>query len=141
LPLVKRQYIPPTSCFRLLTTTNRLSELLQVSMPHLPANTAKGDSIGLSSGNANRRLGADEDTYLSRGSQWEDEEERKFYEDLMDLKDLLPKGVGASTEGVSASANGDACAVGDGEAEESEEMHLERLGDVDDVEEEAVEEE
>ena len=110
-------------------------------MPHLPANTAKGDSIGLSSGNANRGPGAEEDTYLGRGSQWEDEEERKFYEDLTDLKDLLPKSVCTSTESAHASASGDAGGAVDGEAEESEETHLERLGDVDDAEDEAVEEE
>lgn len=121
--------------------TNSLSELLQIPMPHLPTNIAKGDSIGLSSGNANRGPGGDEDTYLGRGSQWEDEEERKFYENLMDLKDLLPKSAGASMEGASASANGDARGAGDGEADESEETHLERLGDVDDAEDETVEEE
>jgi hypothetical protein len=118
-----------------------LSELLQVPMPHLPTNPAKGDSIGLSSGNANRGLNADEDNYLGRGSQWEDEEERKFYQDLTDLRDLLPKSAGASTEGANASASSDAGGAGDGEAEESEETHLERLGDVDDVEDEVVEEE
>jgi len=110
-------------------------------MPHLPVNPTKGDSIGLSSGNANRGPGTEEDAYLGRGSQWEDEEERRFYEDLTDLKDLLPKSVCASTEGASASAGGDASGLGDGEADESEETHLERLGDVDDAEDEAVEEE
>jgi regulator of nonsense transcripts 2 len=110
-------------------------------MPHLPANTAKGDSIGLSSGNANRGLGAEEDTYLGRGSQWEDEEERKFYEDLTDLKDLLPKSICTSTESANAGASGDAGGAADGEADESEETHLERLGDVGDAEDEVVEEE
>lgn len=108
-------------------------------MPHLPTNTAKGDSIGLSSGNANR--GAEEDTYLGRGSQWEDEEERKFYEDLTDLKDLLPKSVCTTTESANPNMSGEAAGVGDGENEESEETHLERLGDIDDAEDEAVEEE
>jgi len=81
-------------------------------------NTAKGDTIGLSSGNANRGLGADEDIYLGRGSQWEDEEERKFYEDLTDLKGLLPKSVCSNTESASASAPGDAGGTGDGEADD-----------------------
>lgn len=103
-------------------------------------NTAKGDTIGLSSGNANRGVGA-EDTYLGRGSQWEDEEERKFYEDLTDLKDLLPKSVCTNAESANASTSGDTSGAGDGEADESEETHLERLGDIDDAEEEAVEEE
>jgi regulator of nonsense transcripts 2 len=110
-------------------------------MPHLPVNTAKGDTIGLSSGNANRGLGAEENTYLGRGSQWEDEEERKFYENLTDLKDLLPKSVCTNAESTNASTSGDAGGAGDGEVDESEETHLERLGDVDDAEEEAVEEE
>lgn len=110
-------------------------------MPHLPMNTAKGDTIGLSSGSANRGPGAEEDIYLGRGSQWEDEEERKFYEDLTDLKGLLPKSVCSNTEGANASATGDAGGTVDGEGDESEETHLERLGDVDDAEEETVEEE
>lgn len=108
-------------------------------MPHLPANTAKGDSIGVSSGNANR--GAEEDTYLGRGSQWEDEEERKFYEDLTDLKDLLPKSICTGAEIANPNISGDAAGVRDADAEESEETHLERLGDIDDAEDEVVEEE
>jgi regulator of nonsense transcripts 2 len=106
-------------------------------MPHLPTNPAKGDSIGL----LGQRQPRTQDNYLGRGSQWEDEEERKFYQDLTDLRDLLPKSAGASTEGANASASSDAGGAGDGEAEESEETHLERLGDVDDVEDEVVEEE
>ena len=89
-------------------------------MPHLPISTSRGDSIGLSSGNVNR-TGEDEG-YLGRGSQWEDEEERKFYEELIDLKNLLPKGVAPG--GTDAANGGAAASAPEGETDESEEAHL-----------------
>lgn len=69
---------------------DRLSELLNLPMPSLPASTQKTDSIGLSTGNRNREEDNENLTY-GRGTQWEDEEERKFYEDIIDLKDCVPK--------------------------------------------------
>jgi regulator of nonsense transcripts 2 len=30
---------------------------------------------------------------MARGGKWEDEEERRFFEDILDLKDYIPKGV------------------------------------------------
>ncbi|CCA66335.1 related to NMD2-Nonsense-mediated mRNA decay protein 2 [Serendipita indica DSM 11827] len=64
-----------------------LSELLNQPMPHLPAAASKADTIGLSTG---ERIRSDE-VEMGRSSQFEDEEDRKFYEDLMDLKDWVPR--------------------------------------------------
>jgi regulator of nonsense transcripts 2 len=60
-------------------------------MPELPIASAKTDSIQI--GNGPSALGADgEDIYVA-GSKWEDEEERRFFEDIQDLKDFVPRAV------------------------------------------------
>jgi regulator of nonsense transcripts 2 len=58
-------------------------------MPSLPSASQKNDSILLLDGSSNLRIGSTED--LPANSKWEDEEERRFYEDLPDLKDFVPK--------------------------------------------------
>lgn len=72
---------------KLLQNCQTLSELLNQPMPHLPAAASKADTIGLSTG---ERIRSDE-VEMGRSSQFEDEEDRKFYEDLMDLKDWVPR--------------------------------------------------
>lgn len=72
----------------ILTARNRLSELLYLPMPTLPTQSQKADSILLSSDKG--KQGAEEDIY-TLGGKWEDEEERRFFEDLPDLKDFVPK--------------------------------------------------
>lgn len=71
----------------------RLSELLYVPLPQLKAASHKTESIQIGS-NTNSLLGGESvgDDY-SRGGKWEDEEERRFFEDIPDLKDYVPKGV------------------------------------------------
>lgn len=59
-------------------------------MPTLPTASYKSDSIGVSTGDKQRSEDL-EGLSVGRGSQWEDEEERKFYEDLIDLKDWVPR--------------------------------------------------
>lgn len=71
---------------RRLTFFHRLSELLYHPMPILPTQAPKTDSIQLSSAN-----GQDHEEIFVVGGKWEDEEERKFFEDLQDLKDFVPK--------------------------------------------------
>lgn len=44
-------------------------------------------------------LNQEEETVLPTTSKWSDEEERKFYEDIPDLRDCLPKGVLAQDTG------------------------------------------
>ncbi|KAG8902737.1 hypothetical protein FRC00_000574, partial [Tulasnella sp. 408] len=76
---------------KLLTSCQTLSELLHTSMPNLPkASNSKslGDSISISL-DSGSSIGRDEDWVP--GGKWEDDEERRFYEDLTDLKDFVPR--------------------------------------------------
>jgi regulator of nonsense transcripts 2 len=85
---VKRRLPLPFSY--IYCSLSRLSELLNTAMPTLPTASYKSDSIGLSTGD--RQRGDDLDNMgVGSGSQWEDEEERKFYEDTIDLKDWVPR--------------------------------------------------
>lgn len=58
-------------------------------MPTLPSAAQKSDSIIVTSGGQQT---SQEDIYTS-GGKWEDEEERRFYEDIQDLRDFVPKSV------------------------------------------------
>lgn len=64
-----------------------LSELLYVPMPSLPVNTQKSDSIAISA------IGTQDtqEEIFTTGGKWEDEEERRFFEDIQDLRDFVPK--------------------------------------------------
>ncbi|KAH7108193.1 ARM repeat-containing protein [Auriculariales sp. MPI-PUGE-AT-0066] len=75
---------------KVLTGCQTLSELLSLPMPHLPTDESRTESIGLSTGGAGSGAMSDEVQYAT--SKWEDEEERRFYEDIQDLKDFVPKG-------------------------------------------------
>jgi regulator of nonsense transcripts 2 len=71
--------------------SRRLSELLYLPLPTLPAASQKSDSIVIGTG-SNQTNGEMDDTYTI-GGKWEDEEERKFFEDVQDLKDFVPSSV------------------------------------------------
>ena len=60
-------------------------------MPVLPTQSQKTDSIGVSLSNGQSE--EQEDLLSSTTSKWEDDEERKFYEDIQDLKDFVPKSI------------------------------------------------
>lgn len=72
-------------------SSRRLSELLYLPLPTLPTASQKSDSIliGIGSSQINDEL---DDTYAV-GGKWEDEEERKFFEDVQDLQDFVPSSV------------------------------------------------
>lgn len=71
----------------------RLSELLYLPLPKLQTASQKNDSIQIGS-NSGSSFGPDGDLDdAARGGKWEDEEERRFFEDIIDLKDYVPKGV------------------------------------------------
>lgn len=57
-------------------------------MPHLPSSSEQASSILLLDGSSSR---AQEPEEVTSAGKWEDEEERRFYEDLADLKDFVPK--------------------------------------------------
>lgn len=67
----------------------RLSDLLYLPMPTLPTQTHKVDSIIVTS-SENRDV---QEEFNIAGSKWEDEEERRFFEDIQDLQDFVPKGL------------------------------------------------
>ncbi|KZP18693.1 ARM repeat-containing protein [Athelia psychrophila] len=77
---------------KLLASCNALSELLYLQLPSLPTMSQKTDSIliGANSSNIN---GEDDEMLITSGGKWEDEEEKRFYEDIQDLKDFVPKSV------------------------------------------------
>lgn len=76
---------------KVLTGCQTLSDLLQLPMPNLPTDEPRGnDSIGLST-NVGAQGVVEEDPTQYATSKWEDDEERRFYEDIQDLKDFVPK--------------------------------------------------
>ena len=62
-------------------------------MPKLQVAAHKADSIQIGSNTGNFLGGEGELDDIIRGGKWEDEEERRFFEDIIDLKDYVPKGV------------------------------------------------
>ena len=56
----------------------------------MPSQKADSIQIGTNTGSS---LGGDGDDEALRGGKWEDEEERRFFEDIPDLKDYVPKSV------------------------------------------------
>ncbi|KAJ3556426.1 hypothetical protein NM688_g2036 [Phlebia brevispora] len=77
---------------KLLASCQTLSELLYLPLPELKTPSQKADSIqiGMNTGSS---LGGDVDEEAIRGGKWEDEEERRFFEDIPDLKDYVPRSV------------------------------------------------
>ncbi len=67
-----------------------LSELLNLPLPTLPAAAQKSESIFLST--SSDMNGVSEDI-TTTGGKWEDEEARRFYEEIQDLKDFVPSSV------------------------------------------------
>ncbi|KAJ7045615.1 transcription factor [Mycena alexandri] len=77
---------------KLLASCQSLSELLYLPLPALPTNSQKSDSILIGSNRSNLP-GDENDEIMGNGGKWEDEEERRFFEDVQDLKDFVPRGV------------------------------------------------
>ncbi|KAH7912407.1 ARM repeat-containing protein [Hygrophoropsis aurantiaca] len=78
---------------KLLANCQTLSELLYLPMPSLPTVSQKSDSIQIGT-NLGGGTGEDTDeSMLISGGKWEDEEERRFFEEIQDLKDFVPKSV------------------------------------------------
>ncbi len=82
-----------------------LSDLLNVPMPALEssaASNAVGLGVNLDSKSAFER--ADEE-FATDQSPWEDQDSQKFYEDILDLGDIIPPAIMAQTTGISATAS------------------------------------
>ncbi|KAJ1022534.1 hypothetical protein NDA16_003523 [Ustilago loliicola] len=86
-----------------------LSELLHVPMPELEssasASSAVGLGVNLDSKSAFER--ADEE-FATDQSPWEDQDSQKFYEDILDLGNIIPPTILAQTTGISASTSSSA---------------------------------
>ncbi|KAG7098665.1 hypothetical protein E1B28_000581 [Marasmius oreades] len=78
---------------KLLANCQHLSELLCLPLPQLPTLSRKADSIQIGLNSGSILGGEDGDQFLSADRKWEDEEERKFFEEVQDLKDFVPKSV------------------------------------------------
>lgn len=85
---VSREFELNGSSTAQLISTCSLSEQLYLPLPSLPTATQKSDSILIGS-NSSSQLG-DTDELVTSGGKWEDEEERRFFEDVQDLKDFVP---------------------------------------------------
>lgn len=74
-------------------------------MPKLPTAAQQSSSILLLDGSTSRMNDGNDDALI--GGKWEDEEERKFYEDITDLRDFIPKSLLGIEEGKSGTATRD----------------------------------
>jgi regulator of nonsense transcripts 2 len=88
---------------------------LYLPLPSLPASTQKTDSIQI--GTNQGSLLNESDDALTPGSKWVDEEERRFFEDIPDLREFVP----ASVLGVDAPTQSD-----DSNKKEEEKDRVER---------------
>jgi len=87
-------------------------------MPNLPSASQKSESIMIGS-NAGKGLGEDGELTLSTtGGKWEDEEERRFFEDIQDLRDYVPKSVLGLDDGE------DKASPGEGEKRPEEDLKV-----------------
>ncbi|KAJ7072238.1 ARM repeat-containing protein [Mycena amicta] len=97
---------------RLLASCQTLSELLYLPLPPLPTSSQKSDSILIGSNKSNA-LSDEAEELMGSGGKWEDEEERRFFEDVQDMKDFVPRSVLGIDEADGDTAESDA----DGEKE------------------------
>lgn len=86
---------------KLLSGCQTLSDLLFLPMPELPVVSSKSDSIQIGTGGIGLGNDGDDATFYV-GGKWEDEEERRYFEDIQDLKDFVPKSVLGIEEGADA---------------------------------------
>jgi regulator of nonsense transcripts 2 len=63
-------------------------------MPTLPTSSSTGNSIQIgTSAGALFSDDAEEAAFAALGGKWEDEEERRFFEDIQDLREIVPKSI------------------------------------------------
>lgn len=64
---------------------------MYLPLPNLPRASHKSESIQIGSTHGSMFNDSEDTTVV--GGKWEDEEERRFYEDVPDLKDYVPSSV------------------------------------------------
>ncbi|KAJ3724609.1 transcription factor [Lentinula raphanica] len=78
---------------KLLANCQQLSELLCLPLPNLRSDTRKSDTLQIGVSSSNGLGGEESDETYTTGGKWEDDEERKFFEEIQDLKDFVPKSI------------------------------------------------
>ena len=73
-------------------SAHSLSESLYLPLPSLPTSSQNTTSIQIWTNSSSINDDADEIS-LGVTSKWEDEEERRFFEDIQDLRDLVPRSI------------------------------------------------
>ncbi len=101
-------------------------------MPTLPTSSSTGNSIQIGT-NTGGLLSddADEAAFAALGGKWEDEEERRFFEDIQDLREVMPKsilGIEESKEAVQETNESDTDAKKNAEDEEVRRLQEELAG-------------
>jgi hypothetical protein len=101
-------------------------------MPTLPTSSSSGNSIqiGTSTGGL-LSDDSDEAAFAALGGKWEDEEERRFFEDIQDLREVVPKsilGIEESTEAIKEANESDSDAKKNAEDEEVKRLREELEG-------------
>jgi regulator of nonsense transcripts 2 len=101
-------------------------------MPTLPTSSSAGNSIqiGTSTGGL-LSDDSDEAAFAALGGKWEDEEERRFFEDIQDLREVVPKsilGIEESTEAIKENNESDTDAKKHAEDEEVKRLREELEG-------------
>ncbi|KAH9917919.1 transcription factor [Epithele typhae] len=80
---------------------------LYLPMPTLKTASQKSESIQIGVSTGSSILGGDGDEGVGGGGKWEDEEERRFFEEIPDIKDYVPRSVlGLDGEGDDDSEDG-----------------------------------
>jgi regulator of nonsense transcripts 2 len=95
-------------------------------MPTLPSSSSTGNSIqiGTNTG-ALFSDDAEEAALAALGGKWEDEEERRFFEDIQDLREIVPKSILGIEDNKDAKGFDDNDAEAKKNAEEGEVRRLE----------------
>jgi regulator of nonsense transcripts 2 len=101
-------------------------------MPTLPTSSSSGNSIqiGTSTGGL-LSDDSDEAAFAALGGKWEDEEERRFFEDIQDLREVVPKsilGIEESSEAMKETNESDTDAKKNAEDEEVKRLREELEG-------------
>jgi regulator of nonsense transcripts 2 len=101
-------------------------------MPTLPTSSSTGNSIQIGT-NTGVLLSddAEDAAFAALGGKWEDEEERRFFEDIQDLREIVPKsilGIEDTKDVVKECHEGDAEAKKNAEDEEVKKLQEELAG-------------
>ena len=83
---------------KLINFTQTLSDLLKLKMPDLPKEQNKTIGGLVVNDGSNSFSNREQEEYDSTVGKWEDEESKNFYEDVLDLAEVLPPSILASTK-------------------------------------------